>query len=108
MADSGFGIYRPHLSASLRATATACLLRTPDAHEIALGVGAGGPNALTESSGGGVQLDLRVGDVAIMSSALWHCGGANSSGRRTLLVASFVRAGERPLGSTYSILPGRQ
>ena len=48
---------------------------------------------------------MRAGDIALMSSGLWHCGGANISGcRRTLLVASFARTGEHPAGSTYSLL----
>lgn len=37
---------------------------------------------------------LRAGDVALMDSALWHAGGANTSGgRRTLLHFTFARRG---------------
>ena len=37
-----------------------------------------------------VVMDLSAGDVVLMDSRLWHCGGANqSSRRRTLLVVSF-------------------
>lgn len=51
---------------------------------------------------------MSIGDALIMDSRLWHRGGANRSDRRrSLLVLSFVSAtGERPKGSTYSLLPG--
>lgn len=65
-----------------------------------------GPAALHARCG--YRLDLRKGDVALLDSRLWHCGGPNTSGRqRCLLVASFGPPAGSPLpsGSTYSLLP---
>ena len=43
---------------------------------------------------------LSAGDAVLMDSLTWHCGGANSSGRRrTLLSASFVEPTPGRLGS---------
>ena len=43
---------------------------------------------------------LSAGDAVLMDSLTWHCGGANSSGRRrTLLSASFVEPTPGHLGS---------
>ena len=51
---------------------------------------------------------LRAGDGVLMDSLTWHCGGANSSGRRrTMLSASFVEPApeRRGSGGASSSLP---
>ena len=79
---------------------------TPAAHELARTEGARG----LAREHPPVVMNASAGDVILMDSRLWHCGGANrATRRRTLLVASFTkREGGRccpPGGSTLSLLP---
>ena len=81
---------------------TQVMPRTHDAasHARLRGLGPGREDVCT-----GLHMACEAGDVVLMDSRLWHCGGHNGSrARRRLLYATLAVPYCLPKGSTYSIL----
>ena len=69
------------------------------------------PGTHTEKWTGRLNMDNRcqmigeAGDAVIMNSRLLHCGGANSSfRRRPVFYFTFLGKGNKPVGSTFSLV----